>query len=134
MIRNRIAAGAVVLASALLVPATALAAGDTVKVTGPKTAKLNKKVTLKISGHTAKRTTLNIWVDSNRCAATNTAEASRSTNKPVLPAPRTVHGKFRDTVTFEHSSAGTHYICAYLYNAGGKVGPDKRATHKYVTH
>jgi len=132
MLRTRIAAGALALAAAMTIPAAALAAGDTIKVTGPTHVTAGHKVTFAISGRTAKKTQFSVFLDPRSCARTTNKEAARS-QRTVLFL-KSVNGKYRDTVTFLHSSAGTHYICAYLYDSGSKVGPDKRATHKYVTH
>jgi len=132
MLKSRIAASG--LAAALfisLVPAAALGAADSLTITGHHHVTTNSSTTLTVKGHSGVRRGLAIYVDSSPCARKVVKENRRGRSLVV----KSVHNDFRNTVTFQHSSAGQHYLCAYLYHkdSHGHFVTDRHAGFHYTT-
>ena len=85
-----------------------------------------------ISGRARRRRGLAIYLDSVHCAGGVEAEEARGISRRLVVRP--VRGSFKHILTFLRSSAGSHYICAYLYHGGGgRFVTDRRASFHYVT-
>jgi hypothetical protein len=133
MPKSRMAAAtaAATLATALI-PAAALGAGDSLSISGKHKVHTGAKTTIAVSGRASKRLGLAIYLDKQACARKVVKEQARGSSSSLVV--KSVNGRFRDTVTFEHSSAGSHYICAYLYHAaGGSFATNRHAGFHYVT-
>jgi hypothetical protein len=129
--RMAAAATAATLATALI-PAAALGAGDSLSISGKHKVHAGAKTTITVSGRASKRLGLAIYLDKRACARKVAKEQARSSSNSLVI--KSVSGPFRDTVTFEHSSAGSHYICAYLYHAArGGFATNRHAGFHYAT-
>lgn len=106
-------------------------ASSSVKVTGPRTVQTDQRVKLHFTGYAAAGVhQLKVWLDDRACAASAQAEGARS--GPLAPSHFRVHGQFRARLTVEHSSRGTHVVCAYLVSSATHRTA-ARGSWRYVT-
>jgi hypothetical protein len=111
---------------------SAVGAARTLSIKGNRRVSTGQSTQLTFSGRTAKRRGLAVYLDGSRCARRVVAEEARARSRQWVV--RAVRGRFRQTVTVQHSSAGTHYICAYLYHGKGRgFVTDAHASFHYVT-
>jgi hypothetical protein len=87
--------------------------------------------TLTVKGHSGVRRGLAIYVDSSPCARKVVKENRRGRSLVV----KSVHNDFKQTITFQQSAAGQHYLCAYLYHkdSHGHFVTDRHAGFHYTT-
>lgn len=134
MKKSRTAAAVLSVALCLvLIPAAALAAANSIKITGSKHVTAGSKTTITISGNSSGSHGLAVYLDNRACSRKVVKEERRSSSSSLIV--KAVRNHFSDTVTFVHSSAGTHYICGYLYHkdAKGRFVTDRHGGFKYVT-
>lgn len=132
MLKSRFAASGVAAALFIsLVPAAALGAADSLKITGQHHVTTGQSTTLTVKGHSGVRRGLAIYVDSSPCARKVVKENRRGRSLVV----KSVHNDFRQRITFQQSAAGQHYLCAYLYHkdSHGHFVTDRHAGFHYTT-
>src|SRR5947209_16914060 len=107
MLKSRFAASGVAAALFIsLVPAAALGAADSLKITGHHHVTTGQSTTLTVKGHSGVRRGLAIYVDSTPCARKVVKENRRGRSLVV----KSVHNDFGNTVTFRPSSAGEPFL------------------------
>jgi hypothetical protein len=107
------------------------AAQNSVAVSGPRQVDAGHRVRLHFTGHAAANVPkLRVWLDHRRCADTARAEGERADLK--APTDFKVRGNFRARLTVEHSSKGTHVVCAYLVHRATQ-DTAARGSWRYVT-
>jgi hypothetical protein len=122
---------ATALAVAAAAPITAHAAsGPKITIKAPTNVNAGAKFPAKISGRATKNgiNSLDVWVDTAKCAKTSTDEAHHSTATDVL-------GKYPDkghfgpykTQKYQTTGAGKLHVCAYLSE---KTSPVDYNTYK----
>ena len=121
--RGRLAAGAAVVAIALA-PAIALAASNSLKVTGPTSNTLGTNFNEQISGYAKGGANFVVaweqYSPRSGCAATYAAESTRAffpgTWGLTVWTHQSVSGKYSITARFGAVNPGRHGLCAYLIN------------------
>ncbi len=107
------------------------AMASSVNATGPPTATAGDSVELHFKGYAAKGVNrLRIWLDDRTCAASAVSVGGRSGLRQ--PTDFRVRRRFRRRLTVEHTSKGTHVVCAYLLQrVTGNTAAE--ASWRYVT-
>lgn len=105
-------------------------AQSSVSVSGPRKVRAGQRVRLHFTGYAASGVSrLRVWLDNRSCATTAQAEAGRA---GLRHRGFSVSGRFRDLLTVERSSSGTHVVCAYLvYRSSSRTAA--RGSWSYVT-
>jgi len=109
---------AVACLAALAFAATALAAGSSLKVHAPKSVKLTKHYTVKVSGKASGHANFVVgWeVAGHKCKSNYAAEYHFLANPTSAPVSQSVTGPFSFTAGFTAAHTGKAYFCAYLIN------------------
>ena len=121
-----------VLSGMLLFAANALAAVNSLRITGPPHVRIGASPNFVISGYSNAARGVAAYLDKRSCARTVAAEQNRAARK-LLFDKRIHTGSFRFTDTIGHSVAGRHVICAYLYNRIKGAPTVRHAEFDYVT-
>lgn len=96
---------------------------------GPRTARAGQRIQLHFTGYAgAGVSRLRVWLDDRTCAITARAESART---GLSHSGFAVRHRFRDRLTVERTSKGTHVVCAYLVRSSR--GTAARASWRYVT-
>ena len=100
-------------------------------VSGPHHVATGSRVELHFRGHAARHVhRLVVWLDNHPCADRAKVESQRKRLLP--PSAFRVHGNFRAQLTIEHSSKGTHVVCAYLLHHHTRT-TEAHASWRYAT-
>ena len=115
-----------------LVPATALAANQSLKVRGPHNVTAGSNPVYTITGKSQGTRGLAVYADTRRCARKVVREQVRHSSSN--PVKYLVSGTFTHTVQITSSKVGSHYICAYLYQRHSPFTTYLHAGLHYTTH
>jgi hypothetical protein len=121
---------AVALAMLILSGGAWAARRTSLSIRGPRRVRAGQRVQLRFTGYAGSGVSrLRVWLDDRSCATTAQAESAREgLEHRGFHVVRT----FRDRLTVEHSSKGTHVVCAYLVHRASQRTA-ARASWRYVT-
>lgn len=122
---------ALITLTVLLIAAVALAASESVSISGPNHIKAGHKlrITVTVQASTGRR--LAVFSDTERCASRFEDEFGHPNATELLQ--QAASGNVVRKLTVHHSPAGTDHICAYIYHRQvDNAVTDARARFKFV--
>jgi hypothetical protein len=126
------AASALTLGLVLVLPsATSALASNTLTVKVPRHTRVGESFAVRFSGNNANASGLAVFLTTGARCKRSYSAASRSLFGSTKQVYEVRRGPFIQTAQVTPTSAGVHYVCGYLYDAGGHTLA--RAGHKYHT-